>query len=478
MRIDLDPNSSPTPFPHFWEACIGSCHAATALRADYRRQLERCHRELGFQRVRFHGLLNEDMSVLSYQNGKPRYSFYNIDSIYDYLLSIGMKPFIELGFMPKCLAATPRTIGHYPSYVSPPNDYAAWEALIRSLVTHLCERYGVEEVRSWPFEVWNEPNLNDPNGWLFFLGAQAEYFKLYQVTAQAIKSVDARIRVGGPATAQNAWITALRRFCREENVPLDFISTHHYPTDAAIGFSDMEDAMAHAGRGILKEMAVKARQEADPLPLMYTEWNNSPSMHDPYHEEPYSAAFIIKTITDMDRLADVYSYWTFSDIFEETQMPSAPFYGGFGLLNLYDIAKPSYRAFELLHHLGTERLPLNLETHPTVEALAVQNSTQITLLVFNHHVPRAPIQTEQVSVFVTGNKRATLERIDAQHANAKRSWQTMGCPEYPTNEQIRKMQQASRLVRRPIQGMLQNGKTRFTFQIPPHGVAALVIRDA
>ena len=164
FTIETDKSSS---FPHYWEECVGSCRAYTALREDYRKQLIKAHEELGFKYVRFHGLFNDDMSVClekpSYDPAVPGeiiYNFVNIDNIFDFLLSIGMKPFVEIGFMPECLASGKETAFHYKGNITPPADYSKWNNLIRAFIEHLGERYGIEEIRSWFFEVWNEPNLS------------------------------------------------------------------------------------------------------------------------------------------------------------------------------------------------------------------------------------------------------------------------------------------------------------------------------
>ncbi len=471
--LTLNLNQTIRPFPHYWERCVGSCHAATALRQDWREQLKRCHDELGFEYVRFHGLLDDDMSICTQDwNGRIHYSFYNVDSIADFLLSIGMKPFWELSFMPTPLASGSKTVFHYRGNITPPKDYTAWGDLIYRLAAHLVDRYGLDETRRWFFEVWNEPNLS-----FFWAGTQAEYFELYRHAAQAIKAVDSQLPVGGPSTACNAWIPELRAYCQANATPLDFVSTHHYPTDAALGHSmDMEAQMAAVPRGILHSVTAQARREAGDLPLYYTEWNNSPSSRDAYHDDPYAAAFAIKTIVDNQGLVDLYSFWTFSDIFEEVSLPSAPYHGGFGLLNLYGIPKPTYRAFELLHHLGQERLPVELTEHPTVEAVAVKRAGGVDLLIYNHHVPLAPIETAPIQVIIQGggdSLHATVQRIDADHANPKRRWQELGSPEYPTPAALAELRRASEMPAEPLTVYRQDNNWAFDVAVPPHSVLAI-----
>lgn len=146
-----------TQLTHFWEHTVGSGHATLALRADWQAQLKRAHDELGMQHVRFHGILDDDMSTLVAEGDNLFYSFFNTDQIFDFLLSIGMRPFVELSFMPSILSSGNQTAFHYRANVTPPKDYAQWAVLIRKLVSHWVDRYGLGEVRQWFFEVWNEP---------------------------------------------------------------------------------------------------------------------------------------------------------------------------------------------------------------------------------------------------------------------------------------------------------------------------------
>lgn len=474
-----------TDFPHYWELCTGSCHSYTALREDYRKQLKRAHDELGFKYVRFHGLLDDDMCICVADRdaaGKQTgilYNFVNMDSIFDFLLGIGMKPFIELGFMPTVLASGTTTCFHYKGNVTPPADYGEWGKLIGLLAEHAAERYGYEEVRTWYFEVWNEPNLS-----YFFTGTQDEYFKLYDYAARAVKSVDSRFRVGGPATSCNSWIPDMIRHCRENDVPLDFISTHHYPTDDPLwrnGGISVEEFFKKIGgtlgayeRGVLRKMTEKAREEAGNLPLIYTEWNTSAMTRDSKHDESYASAMIAKTLADNDGLVQGYSYWTFTDIFEEgSQIPGA-FHGGFGLQTYAGIAKPAYRLFQLFHGLGTKRIGISSgQSGGTVEALAAETESGYRIVVYNHTVPDAPIGTENVRLDISavpGKKSLTLYRIDDAHANATTVWKRTGSPEYLKPSDVEKLNKASELVPEKIE--LSDFPE---IQIPAYGVAALDI---
>jgi xylan 1,4-beta-xylosidase len=462
-----------TPLTHSWEHTVGSDHAAVALRADWRAQLRRCRNELGFRYVRFHGLLSDDVGTLIRQQDKLLYSFFNADQIFDFLLSIGMKPFVELSFMPRALASGNTTVFHYQANVTPPRDYSQWARLIRELASHWVERYGASEVREWFFEVWNEPNLKE-----FWAGTQAEYFKLYRYTVEAVKSVDAQLRVGGPATAANEWVEEFLAFCETNNLPADFISTHHYPTDAfGSPEDDSEMQLAKSRRGILRQQTQDVFRRACGRPVYYTEWNSSSNPRDPLHDEPYAAAFVTKTVMEANGLVEGYSFWTFSDIFEENYFPSVPFHGGFGLLNIHGVAKPTYRAFELLHQLGVEMLPVD-GLHETVDAWIVRKEAILTVLLTNHALPRHSIKTERVSIHLTSapEPRAVhIERIDETHANAKRAWRAMGEPEYLSADEVALLEAASRLAREPLDWKYENGSAHLDLELAPHAVAFVAI---
>lgn len=462
-----------TPLAHTWEHTVGSGHAPLALRADWQAQLRRCHDELGFRYVRFHGLLSDDMGTIINHDDKPLYSFFNADRIFDFLVSIGMRPFVELGFMPEALASGHKTVFHYRANVTPPRDYKQWATLIQKLAKHWVERYGLDEVKHWFFEVWNEPNLPD-----FWRGTQQDYFKLYRYTAEAIKKVDASLRVGGPATAKNEWVEEFLDFCEKKKVPVDFVSTHHYPTDALGNEGDDTlTQLANSRRGILREQAQDTFRHARGLPVYYTEWNASSNPRDPLHDEPYAAAFIAKTVLETNGLVEGYSFWTFSDIFEENYFPSVPFHGGFGLLNLYGIPKPAYRAFELLHALGDEQLMVD-GFHETVNAWAVRRDDSVTVLLTNHALPRHPVATQTVRVSIAGAsepRAAHVGRIDENHANPKRIWREMGEPEYLSALEVEQLQTASRIAREPHAWKFENKTVELEIELPPHGVAAITV---
>jgi len=340
-----------------FKRCVGAGRANEGLRADWQRQLAYAHRECGFQYIRMHGLFCDDMGVYRENNGKPEYNWQYIDELYDFLRSIGMKPFVELGFMPGGLASGSKTIFWWRGNVTPPKDMSKWADFIRAFVSHLQERYGEAEVRTWYFEVWNEPNLDG-----FWAGTKQQYFDLYAATAHAIKSVSADFKVGGPATAGCGWVPEFIHFCQTNGAPVDFISTHTYGVES--GFlderGDSGTVLSQNPNSIFGEVKQVRRQIADsPMPnleLHFTEWSASYTPADPIHDSYHSAAYILDKLKKCGDAAQSMSYWTFTDIFEEPGPRWEAFHGGFGLINYQDINKPAFYAYQFLNRLGSTEL--------------------------------------------------------------------------------------------------------------------------
>ncbi|HVU34362.1 MAG TPA: hypothetical protein VHE61_13075 [Opitutaceae bacterium] len=357
-EITADFTREAGPTDKMYQVCVGAGRVNEGLRAEWQKQLAYVHRTCGFTYLRMHGLFTDDMRVYQEdKQGHPAYNWQYVDMVYDYLLQIGMKPFVELGFMPDDLASGKQTCFWWHGNVTPPKDWTKWENLIRATVEHWRQRYGDDELKTWYFEVWNEPNLH-----YFFAGTQADYFKLYEVTCRAIKSVNPAYRVGGPATAGCAWVPEFIAFCTQNHVPVDFITTHTYGVDEGYVdengnkgtiLSPSPESISGDVHRVRDQIAHSARPD---LPLHMTEWSTSYTPFDPVHDSYQSAAFIIDRIRKVGSAAQSLSYWVFTDIFEEPGPRMTPFHGGFGLVNYQEINKPSFYAFEYLHKLGATEL--------------------------------------------------------------------------------------------------------------------------
>ena len=342
-----------------FKECVGAGRANEGLRADWQQQLAYVKKECDFKYIRMHGLLTDDMGVYREgKNGTPEYNYMYVDVLMDYLQSIGMKPFVELGFMPQALSSGNKTIFWWRGNVTPPKDYDKWAALVRNLTEHFTERYGAEEVKTWYFEVWNEPNLSPG----FWSGTQEDYFKLYKYSANAVKSVNPAYRVGGPGTAGAAWEPELIDFCTKNNLPIDFISTHSYGVKQ--GYLDeygnsgtvlSKDPMSVSG-DVLQSRKEISQSSKPKLELHYTEWSASYTPADPIHDSYHEAAYILQKLKQVGNAAQSMSYWVFTDIFEESAPRFTPFHGGFGLLNTQGINKPAFYAYQLMNKLGNTEL--------------------------------------------------------------------------------------------------------------------------
>jgi xylan 1,4-beta-xylosidase len=473
-----------------WELAIGSCHAYTLLREDVRSHFEKIHKSCGIQSIRCHGLFDDDMQVVFYNDEhKIEYSFFNIDSIYDWMMRVGLKPFVELSFMPEALASDPtKTVFHYKGIVSLPRDMKEWSAFIQAFATHLEERYGKKEVRSWHFEVWNEPNLggdilNFKTG--FFAGSQEQYFELYRVTALALKKVDSKLIVGGPATSNNRWLPEFRDYCQKHAVPLDFLSTHHYPTDVIFGDNpqataeikkldhDMETAKnkkqamkafwafrdnvwRYVDRGTCLTMETKARKEAGNLPLIYTEWQSLAGLHS---DGEFGASFNVKTVMDCRDIVDGYSFWCGSDVFEEGPQPSKEFCGGFGLITFHGIPKACFHAFSLLHSLQG-RIQKTKAGTGTLDAYYITSPEKDYVLLINHNSLQHPIDsiagTIRISGFDSNLKAVTQSIIDHTHSNALTVYQEVyHSKPYLSMSEIAELKSHDRLFTRPFKDYSQ-----------------------
>ena len=363
--ITADWNDVQGPTPQLFHECIGAGRANEGLRADWQHQLQLCQQEIGFKQIRFHGLLSDDMGV--YAEGRdhqPLHSWLYIDQLYDALLAQKVRPFVELSFMPAALASGSKKIFWWQANVTPPGSYEKWDQLIHDLVAHWTERYGADEVAKWNFEIWNEPNYPGFWGPRNPQHAREEYFELYAHTAAAVKSVNPAYRVGGPSGAGPDWVKSFLDFCSTSNTPLDFISYHGYGLGGGASGLDAEgnsflylspDLLAPAHNAVSQRGVIDASAKPN-LPIHITEWSTSYSPRDPVHDAYFSAPYILEQFKQTGNGVASFSYWVFTDIFEENGPPLTPFHGGFGLLNFSGIKKPAYFAYQFLNRLGSTEL--------------------------------------------------------------------------------------------------------------------------
>jgi xylan 1,4-beta-xylosidase len=470
----IDASAPAHPFPHFWEHMFGSGRANLALRDSYRQDLRQVKQITEVEYVRFHAIFLDDMGVYDEDSaGQPIYNFSYVDQAYDGLLQNGVRPFVELSFMPRKLASNPAALHAfwYKQNVSPPKDWNKWDDLVYQFTRHLVDRYGVDEVAKWYFEVWNEPNID------FWVGdpKQATYWDLYDHSVAAVKRVSPRFRVGGPATAQAAWADAFIQHCAEKHIPVDFVSNHVYGNDRA---QDVFGTNENIPRDRMVCRAVKKvhdqiKASALPtLPLIWSEFNasymNEPEITDSIYMGPWMA----DTIRQCDGLVDEMSYWTFSDVFEEQGVVKKPFYGGYGLISAGGIPKPAFAAFKVLHQLGHERLALDSDSALVTRA----PDGSLVVAVWNLVAPDQGGAAKTLVLRFTnlkGAKRASIWRVDQNHGDPRPLYEKMGSPVYPTQAQLQKLRDSVELGAPEIQ-QLKGGELSLT--LPVNGLAVISIK--
>ena len=511
-RFALAEKTPLQPFDKHWQFCVGSGHAGLALRADYCRLLRLAHDELGMGRVRFHGIFGGAMHTMHRLSdilplpGAKKYietSFRHCGIVYDNVLAAGMRPFVELGFMPPLLAKhKSRGLFFYKPNISQPRDLDAWKQYVQSFVRFLQGRYGKEEVRGWFFEVWNEPDLRI----VFFRGGQSDYFRLYEATVRAIKAVDPQIRVGGPATSNSKWVADFVEFCEKKQVPADFVSTHQYAGDPLggvreeggkepgmpggilgkllRGFGDApRDAILPAYRRLMgdeteerdlrddvfRANAPIVRRQARGRPVYYTEWNTSATFSAYSNDTRKVAAYNMKACLALEGVVDGSSIWCFSDIFEEHHPFPEEFHGGFGLLTQSGIKKPVFHGMKILAEAGEERYALPGALDGEIGMAAFRSGTETQVLLLRQKMKnRFDLPKEEASVSVSLDappRRVYLQRIDETHCNPLKAWEEMGSPQVPTPTQLAQIQAQSAMRDEELPYTWRDGKLEFVVSL-------------
>jgi xylan 1,4-beta-xylosidase len=468
IEITANAQAPTRPFPHYWEQMFGSGRAILSLRDSYRRDLRAMKSATGIRYVRFHAIFDDEVGVYSEdQQGHPVYNWSYVDQIYDGLLDAGVRPFVEMSFMPRALAASdkPHAFWYHP-LPSPPRDYAKWEALVYNFAKHLVDRYGINEVSQWYFEVWNEPNID------FWTGEpkQSTYFELYDHAARAVKRADQRLRVGGPATAQAAWIPAMIEHSLQAKVPLDFVSTHVYGNDLSkdvFGTDESIDRSEMVGRAVQKvNTQVKASPRPD-LPIIWSEYNASYKNEIDVTDSAYMGPWLANNIRLCDGLTTSMSYWTFSDVFEEQGVIKTPFYGGYGLIAEGGVPKAAFNAFVMLHRLGDRRSQPDL----TNALVTKRPDGTFAIAVWNYAASGTTSHTDQnVRVRVvgwSGTPHYHVEILDPDHGSALAAWQAMGSPASPSPTQFEQLRRTATVTQK------LDGTS--SFMLPPFGLALVEV---
>ncbi len=510
LSAQINMNAPGTRFEHFWSKCVGAGRANEGLRASWLEHLKLSKELCGFEYCRFHGLFHSDMFVYKEVGGKGKYNWQYIDDLFDRMLDIGVKPFVELGFLPKDMASDPEALQFWwKGYVSVPKDYQKWGELVSEFTKHCVSRYGLNEVKTWYFEVWNEPDLKG-----FWHGSKSQYFELYKTSVNAIKEVDKSLKVGGPATSNfvpderfdgenedkskdktlvvddintlewhAVWVKDFISYCAKENLPVDFISTHPYPTDFAInpetkkggGRTRKADATKDDLQWLRKTVAASPYPNAQ---IHCTEWSSSPSARDATHDSLQAATYVIKANLDGIGFVNSLSYWTFTDVFEEGGAGDSVFHGGFGLINYQGIVKPTFHAYRMLNRLGDEIL------HREEGMIVTRHSKTREISALLYHYPSTYKDVVNGNVEETlnsgspkkfnlnlsglpANAIVTIETLDRNNGFAYPKWKAMGSPEPPTREQTKQLKSAAMAVKQEKTKADRNGSLKWERVLQP-----------
>ncbi len=456
--IAVDVNEPTGPVDRFFDLCVGSDYPGTLIRDDSQAQLKTVTDELGFRYIRFHAIFHDVLGTVKIENGKTVYDWTKIDQLYDDLLARHIKPFVELGFTPEALATSQNSIFFWHGNTSHPKPQG-WHDLIDAFARHLEARYGQREVRSWFFEVWNEPNLSG----FWEGGDQKAYFDLYDLTAKTIKAIDPALKVGGPSTAGAAWVPEFLAHVKQSGAPVDFVTTHTYGVQGGFldeqGKSDTKlDPSPDAIIGDVRR--VRAEISASPypgLPLYFTEWSTSYTPRDSVHDSYISAPYILTKLKESQGLLQGMSYWTYTDLFEEPGPPPAPFQGGFGLLNPQGIRKPPYFAYKYLHALQGNSITASdpqaiLSTKDgnfsgviwefETPDQKVSNRSFFTKPVLPH--PVAPVTLQVHHLARNAAYRLEIHRVGYHANDAYTAYLEMGSPKELTATQIAHLNELTR----------------------------------
>lgn len=386
------------------------------------------------------------------KNGKLCFHFQYVDMLFDQILAVGMKPIVELGLMPECMASEQAYVFWWKMNISTARDISEWESLIHALLLHLTERYGQDEIATWYFEVWNEPNHPAFAAHPTF----ENYCQLYSSAARAVRSVCTKYRVGGPATAGLQWLPEFINYCRANDIPLDFVSSHHYgvrgdfdPDGNKVLYLCPIDGL---WQGISNAAAVCKEAE---LEFFVTEWSSSFSPRDLVHDSYVNASYLLYTIRRLQGLVTSLSYWVYTDIFEEISPPETPFHGGFGLLNMQSLKKPSYHVYNMLNRLGETQLLCD-----DADTFACKNETGYQLLCWNFVQPKTDLDNaryfsedipakpkEDCVVTFEGllpNKEYTAQitTVGYRKGDAYTAWLDAGSPKHLSNQLYEKLPDA------------------------------------
>ncbi len=384
-------NQHTSPYIKKFKKFIGVSRAHDLLQKNIQEQLEIAQKEIGYEFIKMHSILDDDMMVYDEDaSGNPIYNFNLVDMVFDFLISINIKPLVQLSFMPSLLASdTKKVIFKKKTNTSSPNSIRKWNHLIKAFLEHLISRYQNELINNWLFTLWNEPSNQNS---LFGLDKDS-YKILFSNTYQIFKSILPNAKFGGPAAfsaykSNQDWLIDFFDFVNENNYKLDFILIHYYDIELSSTFfsnpnykpdslwlSKNPDSFIETLQEIKKLIKNK---KMDTIPLYITEWNSTTSHRDLLSDTVFKSTYIVKNIIDSNDLYDGIGYWLLSDFHEELTLPKELFHGGLGMFTKNGLKKPAFYAFYFLNKLGDKIISKGKNY------IATKKNNDIIVLLYNY----------------------------------------------------------------------------------------------
>jgi xylan 1,4-beta-xylosidase len=472
--ITVDASMQTAGNPKFWSASVGTGTASLTLRSDLETHYKLGAREAGFQRVRGHGVLNDDMGIYK---GAGSYSWTSFDKYLDAIVSAGMRPIMELDFMPTALALNGSSRDIY-------KDAATYKQFIQAVVQHCVDKYGAADVGQWYWEIWNEPDYtgfwNGTNASEATAAKMTDYYMLYDNAVDAITAVLPNAFVGGPATTNPGPIQAFLQHCKTANKRVTFASSHVYPGGAAGGASATATGLVTDNNSRVSGITGAGYTTAQ-VKSFNTEWNSSYSGQGggagdvlTSMDNHWNVGFILKAAkllsdknTGSTPALDVMSYWVLSDVFDESSGPSGsyilgkggtlPFGQVFGLMTFQGIRKASFNAFKMLNYLGPNRLKSSGGTgNDGLDAMATSSASgdEVQILVYDFYATLNTTGTDMVTVNVSNLPAALAGKsvfvtqflVDETHSNPYSVWVSQNKPTAPSETQLQAMKAAQHLA--------------------------------
>lgn len=457
--------------------CVGTGRLGLGLHKEYYDQLKMVQDEIGFSFIRGHGIFHDDVAIYhEYEKDGVTYVEYNftyLDRLFDSYLELNIRPFIELGFMPKKLASGEQTVFYWKGCTTPPKSENGWTDLVKGLLTHLIARYGRDEVVTWPIEVWNEPNL--PGFW--YKADMEAYCRLYDITARAVKEADSAFKVGGPAICgvdDERWLRSFLEFVQKEKSPIDFVTRHAY----AVEGPDMQGHYAYQElrepEVFLNELQV-SREIIDSFPefkgmdMHITEFNTSYSPICPLHDTNKNAAYVSRLLAYMGDTCASYSYWTFGDVFEEMGVPFTPFHGGFGLVANGLIPKPTYWAFSFFSKLYEKGI------YRDNNLVVTEGKKGYAGVAFDCEKREITIETDAPC----GSRYVLITRsVNEENCNPLKTWHDLGEPANPSKWETKVIRDSANPCMQTTVCTVADGKLVVTIPVGPRGVTGFELIPA